>query len=223
MTQDADAGLDPAADWRTTVTREGLRNGSLMAAARRLLPPGTSFLSDAENRSRPGCHVGPKRARRRMAVRLWLADVEPGDRVCRMPPRRPAWLAQALLPVAARRPRVANQTRPDARTGTWRTLRRTVVPHSCRRSAVGVAAGVATRTVHRRLPVSLGDRQNRHRAGACRHLRPPTVHTCATPGVSTIGWRPHISRPRRALSAAVPPISRQHSRHCMRPGCATEG
>jgi glutathione-specific gamma-glutamylcyclotransferase len=48
VTQDADAGLDPAADWRTTVTREGLRNGSLMAAARRLLPPGTSFLSDAE-------------------------------------------------------------------------------------------------------------------------------------------------------------------------------
>jgi glutathione-specific gamma-glutamylcyclotransferase len=34
-------------DQRIIINREGLRDGSLLAAARRLMPPGTTFLSDA--------------------------------------------------------------------------------------------------------------------------------------------------------------------------------
>jgi cation transport protein ChaC len=49
------AGLDPIAplpgerlpDARIVITREALRDGSLLAAARRLMPPGTTLLSDA--------------------------------------------------------------------------------------------------------------------------------------------------------------------------------
>ncbi len=52
---DASAGLDPTTprpgapppEERITVTREGLRDGSLIAAARRRVPPGTTLLSDA--------------------------------------------------------------------------------------------------------------------------------------------------------------------------------
>ncbi|HLJ06563.1 MAG TPA: gamma-glutamylcyclotransferase [Acetobacteraceae bacterium] len=35
-------------DWRTIITRETLRDGSLIAEARRRMPPGTLFRSDAE-------------------------------------------------------------------------------------------------------------------------------------------------------------------------------
>jgi cation transport protein ChaC len=41
-------GLGLGENWRQVVTREALRDGSLLAAARRLMPPGTEFLSDAE-------------------------------------------------------------------------------------------------------------------------------------------------------------------------------
>jgi glutathione-specific gamma-glutamylcyclotransferase len=44
----SDSGLGLDTDWRPAVTREALRDGSLLAAARRLMPPGTAFLSDAE-------------------------------------------------------------------------------------------------------------------------------------------------------------------------------
>ena len=49
MTQGRSApGLGLGENWRQVVTREALRDGSLLAAARRLMPPGTEFLSDAE-------------------------------------------------------------------------------------------------------------------------------------------------------------------------------
>jgi cation transport protein ChaC len=44
----SDPGLGLGEKWRQVVTREALRDGSLLGAARRLMPPGTAFLSDAE-------------------------------------------------------------------------------------------------------------------------------------------------------------------------------
>ena len=42
MTEEAPSG------WRVAITREALRDGSLLALARRRMPPGTLMLSDAE-------------------------------------------------------------------------------------------------------------------------------------------------------------------------------
>jgi glutathione-specific gamma-glutamylcyclotransferase len=37
-----------SSDWRVRITREGLRDGTLLALARAAMPPGTLVLSDAE-------------------------------------------------------------------------------------------------------------------------------------------------------------------------------
>lgn len=52
LTEDEDAAqlplASPAPEERITITREGLRDGSLLADARRRLPPGTQLLSEDE-------------------------------------------------------------------------------------------------------------------------------------------------------------------------------
>ena len=54
------------------------------------------------DRGQPGGDAGRASGGRGcLAVRLWLADVEPGDALCREPARRGARLAPQLLPVGA--------------------------------------------------------------------------------------------------------------------------
>ena len=161
-------------DWRTIITRETLRDGSLLAEARKRMPPGTLFRSDEEVQADLDARCALRAAaggRGCLAVRLRLTDVESGAAFRGSPRRDRTRLASPLLPVAARRARLAGKPRPDAGAGSRGKLCWRAVPHCRGGGAQRAAACVAAGDVHRRLQFTLGHRADRGRPDPRGYLR----------------------------------------------------
>src|SRR5258705_550464 len=110
-----------------------------------------------------------------MAVRLRLARLESHSPLRGALRRAAARLSPQLLPVVARQPWLAAETRSCPRPGFRRQLPRRRVPHRRPARGGGVAPPVAARNGARRLRAALGEgrRGRGNAAGGSLFRRPP--------------------------------------------------
>ena len=130
-------------DDRVTITREGLRDGSLLAAARRLMPPGTALLSDAAIEADLDATLAHHPADADVWLfgygsLMWNPAIEYAERCAGAVN---GWHRRFCL--VAHGARIAGQSRTDAGVGTRWTLCRHAVPHPSGRRTRRIAARLA--------------------------------------------------------------------------------
>ncbi len=151
----------------TAITRESLKNGVLQRMIAAGDPTGGSAVLRGAGGIAPVDPGGGGRGRRRrLGVRLRLADLEPGLPFRRAAHRADPWLAPPLLPVDRARPRHARPAGAGAGPRPRRHLPRRGVPHRRRGGGGGAGPDLAARDGDRVLHPALGHGGDAGRPGA---------------------------------------------------------